>query len=207
MHRPFSYSENSAKFTNIWIRLPKHKWPTSWHKETKTKVHFATLMDICHLINAELEPKSQKNKGRFVLRGDNVKTFWSLCSFYWNGLVCVPDDCCKNNGCYCRITRLRRTSSWCSIRVHSGKTGRRSQIAQNSKVRMSRRMDTSSTTQNCLNHGQTLKIQWYFSNGICTLLTSCGKDNLKMSYWKFDGKKYRIGNVCSFIENKGSFCQ
>ena len=37
------------------------------------KVHFASLMDICHLKNAELEAKHQKNKGRVVLRGDIVK--------------------------------------------------------------------------------------------------------------------------------------
>ena len=36
-------------------------------------VHFATLMDICHLTNAELEPQFQKYKGRVVLRGDMVK--------------------------------------------------------------------------------------------------------------------------------------
>ena len=39
----------------------------------KKKVHFATLMDICHLKNAELEPNFQKYKGRVVLRGDIVK--------------------------------------------------------------------------------------------------------------------------------------
>ena len=37
------------------------------------KVHFASLMDICHLKNAELETKHQKNRGRVVLRGDVVK--------------------------------------------------------------------------------------------------------------------------------------
>ena len=37
------------------------------------KVHFASLMDICHLKNAELETKHQKYKGRVVLRGDTVK--------------------------------------------------------------------------------------------------------------------------------------
>ena len=37
------------------------------------KVHFASLMDICHLIYAELETKYQKYKGRVVLRGDIVK--------------------------------------------------------------------------------------------------------------------------------------
>ena len=36
-------------------------------------VHFASLMDLCHLKNSELEPQYQKCKGRFVLRGDIVK--------------------------------------------------------------------------------------------------------------------------------------
>ena len=36
-------------------------------------VHFASLMDICHLKNAELEAKNQKYKGRVVLRGDIAK--------------------------------------------------------------------------------------------------------------------------------------
>ena len=36
-------------------------------------VHFASLMDICHLKNAELEAKHQKYKGRVVLRGDILK--------------------------------------------------------------------------------------------------------------------------------------
>ena len=37
------------------------------------KVLFASLMNICHLKNAELEAKHQKYKGRVVLRGDIVK--------------------------------------------------------------------------------------------------------------------------------------
>ena len=36
------------------------------------KFHVASLMDICHLKNAELEAKHQKYKGRVVLRGDIV---------------------------------------------------------------------------------------------------------------------------------------
>ena len=36
-------------------------------------IHFASLMDICHLKNAELEAKHQKHIGRVVLRGDIVK--------------------------------------------------------------------------------------------------------------------------------------
>ena len=44
--------------------------------ETRTSgatVHFASLMDICHLQNGELEAKHQKYKGRVLLRGDVVK--------------------------------------------------------------------------------------------------------------------------------------
>ena len=37
------------------------------------KVHFASLMDLCHLKSAELETKHQKYKGRVVLRGNIVK--------------------------------------------------------------------------------------------------------------------------------------
>ena len=36
-------------------------------------VHFASLMDLCHLKTSELEPPFQKYKGRIVLRGDIVK--------------------------------------------------------------------------------------------------------------------------------------
>ena len=42
-------------------------------RTTGAKVHFASLMDMCHLKNTELEAKHQKYKGRVVLRGDILK--------------------------------------------------------------------------------------------------------------------------------------
>ena len=44
------------------------------------RVHFATSMDICHLKNAESEPKRQK--GRVVLRGDIVKDDSGACAVF-----------------------------------------------------------------------------------------------------------------------------
>ena len=44
--------------------------------EAKNKgdaAQFASLTDLCHLKNAELEPQFQNCKGRIVLRGDTVK--------------------------------------------------------------------------------------------------------------------------------------
>ena len=45
------------------------------------KGHFASLMDICHLKNAELETKHEKYKGRVVLR-DCERWFQILCSIH-----------------------------------------------------------------------------------------------------------------------------
>ena len=42
-------------------------------RNTGRKVHFASLMDLCHLKNSELESQYQKYTGRVVLRGDIVK--------------------------------------------------------------------------------------------------------------------------------------
>ena len=48
-------------------------------------VHFASLMDTCHLKNAELEAKHQKYKGRVVLRGDHCEeTIQGLMQFLLN---------------------------------------------------------------------------------------------------------------------------
>ena len=60
------------------------------------------------------------------------------------------------------------------------------------------------------NHWQTLKIPWCFLNEIymaTLLLFCCGKDDLKKFYWNLGGERCRLENVCSFIENKGCFCQ
>ena len=66
------------------------------------KVHFATLMDICHLENAELEPKVQKYKGRVVLQRDIAKDDSGAYAVFTE----QRSECRKNNESYCKITRL-----------------------------------------------------------------------------------------------------
>ena len=53
------------------VRSKKEVIDEAW--TSGATVHFASLMDICHLKNAELEAKHQKYKGRVVLRGYIVK--------------------------------------------------------------------------------------------------------------------------------------
>ena len=151
-------------------------------------------MHTCHLKNAELEPKLEKTQ-------QQSPTPWWHCK---RRLVCVPNDCRKNNGCYCKITRLWRTSSWCSICLHSWKIGGPSQIAQN--------FQSKNVFHDIIGqiHGQTLKMPWVLLNDIEMVICypDCyGKDNSRKFYLNLDGKKYQIVNVCVVIENKGYFCQ
>ena len=71
------WRKNGKKLEKIlaW-QLTKVRNKTEVIDEARTSgatVHFASLMDICHLKNAELETKHQKYKGRIVLRGNIVK--------------------------------------------------------------------------------------------------------------------------------------
>ena len=54
----------------MWVTLLTNAY---WDCFKTLNVHFASLMDICHLKNVELEEKHQKYKGRVVLRGDIMK--------------------------------------------------------------------------------------------------------------------------------------
>ena len=77
-------------------------------------VHFASLMDVCHRKNSELEPHFQKYKGRVVLRGDNVKDdSGSSAVFTEQG-----SSACKSNGCHIKTNRMRRTSNRRNIGLH-----------------------------------------------------------------------------------------
>ena len=78
--------------------------------EARTKgarVHFASLMDVCHLKNSELEIQYQEYKGRVVLRGDIVKDD----SGSYARIVRVPNDGSKSHGYHIQSARVRRTSS------------------------------------------------------------------------------------------------
>ena len=117
------------------------------HRDKK-KVNFATLMDICHLKNAELEPKFQKFQGRVVLRGDIVRDD--------SGAHVVFTEQCSSAS---QVTAAKVTDVMARLPDCSGqaagavweysqvKMEDAPQIAKRSQVSMSRCMDTSSTTQ------------------------------------------------------------
>ena len=112
------------------------------------KVHFASLMDLCHLKNSELEPQFQKYKGRVVLRGDIVKDDSGSCAvFTEHGSSASQITAAKVVDIKIKTTGMRRTSSRCSISQHPGQNGRCTNVIENSKARMPGYLDTSTKAQ------------------------------------------------------------
>ena len=157
--------------------------------EARTKgarVHFASLRDICHLKNAELETKHQKYKGRVALRGDIVK-----------------DD----PGSYAVFTEQESSASQMTaakvMHITSRLPGCAGQAADAvfayTQVKMedapqlfkkfpNRNVQTYGFVHldtNFPNHGPVWKTQSFLLREICTVILwqdYCGKGNLRKSY-------------------------
>ena len=115
---------------------------------------------MCHLKNAELEPKLQEFSGKVVLWEDIVEDDSGACAVITEqGSSASQMTAAQINGCSCKITRVWRTSSWCSICLSSGKIGGCSQIAQNSQIGVQMFWTRL-----------TLKIPWYLLNDICMVI-------------------------------------
>ena len=70
----FPMSQASKQFQpGRWTKQRAKERGYSGSTKRQKKVNFATLVDICHLRNAELEPKLQKYNGRVVVRVDIVQ--------------------------------------------------------------------------------------------------------------------------------------
>ena len=112
------------------------------------KVHFTSLMDICHWKNAELEAKHQKiQRSSCTPRWYCKRWFWILCSIHRTRIISISNDSRQNHGYHFQTAKLRRTSSWRSISFYSSENGRCSQIIENSKIGLSRHLDSSTMTQ------------------------------------------------------------
>ena len=104
------------------------------HRERRT-VHFATLMDICHLKYAELEPQFQKYiKNTKAVCYPEVtlwRTIQAVTKYLFTGRLhrkWRPQKVMD----HCQSTWMRRASSRRSISVHSSRHGRCTKSIENS---------------------------------------------------------------------------
>ena len=187
-----------------WKKSTARRRLFSKHKETKGKSILLHWWKFVAFKNAELEPKLQDYKGRVVLRGDIVK-----------------DD----PGAYAVFTEQGSSASQMTAAKVMDDIARLSecdgQAADAVSAYTHRKMEDAPTLQKiqsecpdvwirlpphkCRNPWQTWKIPWYFSNEMCMASAYqdfYGKVNSRKFCWNFDWKKYQIGNVFLFIENK-----
>ena len=121
--------------------------------EGKT-VHFASLMDVCHLKNLELEPQFQMCKGRVVLQDDSG----SHAVFVEQGTSAsqmtaakVMDIISRLSGCAGQAADAVSAYTQVKWKMHR-------RYFKKSKVRTHRYSDKSTETQNGLNRGPVRSI-------------------------------------------------
>ena len=181
--------------------------------EARTKgatVHFASLMDICHLKNAELEAKHQKYKGRVVLRGDIVKDdSGSYAVFTEQGSSAsqmtaaqVMDIISRLSGCVGQAADAVSASTQVKLEDAPKLLEIPKSECPDIWIRLPRYVyhDTHRP-----NHGPLWKTQSFFLSEICMVIfwQDCyGKGNLRKSFWSTVGRRYPI--AYSYTVKKGS---
>ena len=112
------------------------------------KVHFASLMDIRHLKNAELEAKHQKCKGRVALRGDIVKDdSGPYAVFTEQGSSASQVTAAKVMDIISRLPGCAGQAADAVSAYHQVNMEDAPKLLKIPKVRMSRHLDSSTTTQ------------------------------------------------------------
>ena len=157
--------------------------------EGKT-IHFESLMDLCHLkkfgagasiwSNASLMDMFHlKNAVETKTPKIQSSELYSE-AILWKMILVrmqmseqgssITNDGSKSHGHYFKTTRMRRTSSWCSIRLHSRQNGRCTIIVQKLGSQNVEKFGCVYQSTNGLNHGPAWKIQSFLLSEICTVI-------------------------------------
>ena len=112
----------------------------------KMRVHFASLMDICHLKKNGVRTRIGEEKGRVVLRGDKAKDdSGAYAVFTEQGPSASQMTAAKIMDVIARLPSCDGQAADAVFCLHPDKIGGCFKNAQNSEIRMSRCLDTSST--------------------------------------------------------------
>ena len=173
------------------------------------KFHFASLMDLCHLKNSELEPQFQKYKGRVVIRGDIVKDdSGSYAVFTEQGSSAsqmtaakIMDIISRLPGCAGQAADA--VSANTQVKMEGAPT-----LLKKTKVRMSRYLDTSTEAQMAkimVQYGRSSCSSWAESVRSSLSRTIVGKA-IWESFLNMVGKKFQIGNAYLWTSKKDHSC-
>ena len=165
------------------------------------KVHFASLMDICHSKNAELETKHQKYKGRVVLRGDILKNddSGSYAVFTEQGSSASQMTAAKVMDI---ISRLPGCSGQATDAVSADTQVKMEDAHKLLKIPKSECPDIWIRLPSIEDPVVPLERNLY---GVILWQDCYGKGNLRTSYWSTVGRKFPIGSAYSFTVKKGYY--
>ena len=90
---------------------------------------------------------TKKTKVELTPRRQCERWFRILCSNHRTRIISITNDGSKGHGYHIQTAKVRRTSSWRNICSYSGQNGRCSKIIENSKVGMSKHLDSYTSKQ------------------------------------------------------------
>ena len=169
------------------------------------KVHFASLMDSCHLKNSELKPQFQKYKGTVVLRGDTVKDDSG-------GNEVFPEQGSSAS----QMTGAKVMDVIARLPDCDGQAADAASAYTQVRMEDAQKLDKIPESE-CPDVWIRLpKYQWpkpweYIEGLVVPLERNLYRHPLagllwgrqfEKAFWNVVGKKYQIGNACSFRENK-----
>ena len=140
--------KNSRNTSMAADESQKRKRGDRWNKERRKNSSLCAING--HLSSQEFGVKASISKVQRqsrTPRWQSERWFRITRSIYWLRIIRITDDSRRSHGHYFKGTRMRRTSSWCSIRLHPGQKGRCTTVIENSKVRMSRDLESSLRTR------------------------------------------------------------
>ena len=123
------------------------KWRGRWSKEQRPYRSFCVISES--LSSQEFRVGTtffEKYKSSGAPKWHCERWFKIVCSIYWTKIISTTDDGNISDEHYIKATRMRRTSRR-SIRLCPGQSGRCTGVLENSRVRLSRHLDSSTTTQ------------------------------------------------------------
>ena len=182
-----SGGQGMGKFgENFGVELDESQEVIDEARTSGATVHFASLMDICHLKNAELEAKHQKYKGRVVLRGDIVNDDSGACAvFTEQGSSASQMTAAKVMDIISRLPGCEGQAADAVSACTQVKMEDAHKIIELFPNRSDQTFGFVYNDTNGLNHGPVWKTQLFLLSGICTVTLwqdYYGKGNLRKSY-------------------------
>ena len=167
-------------------------------------------MDICHLKNAELEAKHLKYKGRVVLRGDIVKDdSGSYAVFTEQGSSAsqmtaakVMDIICRVPGCAGQATDA--VSACTQVKKEDAPSLLKIPKSECPDIWI--RLPRHKWPKSCMvQYRRSSCSSWTEPVRSSFGRTDMGKAILRKSYWSTVGRRFPIGNACSYTVKKGYY--